>query len=112
MIKNGSSPARAPTIRTVYPRAKSQRSVVPAATKASETLTAPPSDDVLCLTTRVAEITPTATQLMAIDSPKWSDVQMKAFSRDTAHAMLADPMQAIRSQRAPMAREIIAFLAV
>ena len=109
MISNSSDPAGLPTMRTVYLRATNEtNAVIPPSTEAPK---APLSDNgVLSLVSRLPEFTPSATQLMAIDSPQWSDAQMKAYSWETAQAMLADPMRAMRSQRSPMAESVTALL--
>ena len=109
MISNSSDPTGSPTMRTVYLRATNETNVViPPATEAPN---APLSGEgVLSLVSRLPETTPSATQLMAIDSPQWTDAQMSAFSWETAQAILADPMQAMRSQRAPVAESVTALL--
>lgn len=109
MINNSSDPAGSPTMRTVYLRASPQASaIVPPATDPPSNL--PTDDGVINLITRPSATGPSATRLMAMDSPERSDAAMKAFSWEAAQAMLADPMQAMRAQRAPMAESVAALL--
>lgn len=109
MINNSSDPAGSPTMRTVYLRATNETNVlIPPSTEAPKAPLA--ESGVLSLVSRLPETTPSATQLMAIDSPQWTDAQMSAFSWETAQAILADPMQAMRSQRAPVAESVSALL--
>lgn len=109
MINNSSDPAGSPTMRTVYLRASTQTTaLVPPATDPPSNLSA--DDGVISLVTRPSAASPSATRLMAMDSPAQSDAAMEMFSWQTAQAMLADPMQAMRSQRAPQAESVTALM--
>jgi hypothetical protein len=109
MINNSSDPAGSPTMRTVYLRASTQTTaIVPPATDPPGNLA--PDEGVINLISRPSAASPSATRLMAMDSPERSDAAMESFSWQTAQAMLADPMQAMRSQRAPQSESVTALL--
>lgn len=96
-------------MRTVYLRASTQTSaIVPPATDGPSSSSS--DDGVISLINRPAAASPSATRLMAMESPERSDASMEAFAWKTAQAMLADPMQTMRSQRAPMADNVTALL--
>lgn len=109
MINNSSDPAGSPVMRTVYIRASTQTSaIVPPATDPPANLS--PDDGVISLVSRPSATSATAARLMAIDGGNMSDASMEAFAWQTAQAMLADPMQTMRSQRAPASESVSALL--
>lgn len=109
MINNSSDPAGSPAMRTVYIRASTQTSaIVPPATDPPANLA--PDDGVISLISRPSAANPTAARLMAIDGGDRSDASMEVFAWQTAQAMLADPMQTMRSQRAPTSEVVSGLL--
>lgn len=109
MINNSSDPAGSPVMRTVYIRASTQTSaIVPPATDPPANLS--PDDGVISLVSRPSATSPTAARLLAIDGGDRSDASMEALAWKTAQAMLADPMQAMRSQLAPSTESVSGLL--
>ena len=109
MINNSSDPAGSPVMRTVYIRASTQTSaIVPPATDPPANLST--DDGVISLISRPSAGRPAAARLTAIDGGDRSDASMEAFAWQTAQAMLADPMQTMRSQRAPTSETVSGLL--
>ncbi|MDK2757871.1 MAG: hypothetical protein KYX66_14190 [Blastomonas fulva] len=109
MINNSSDPAGSPVMRTVYIRASTQTSaIVPPATDSASSTS--PDDGVISMVSRPSASSPTGARLMAIDGGDRSDASMEVFAWQTAQAMLADPMQAKRSQGAPGAESVSGLL--
>lgn len=96
-------------MRTVYLRASTETSAsIPPSTEPPRTVAA--DDGVINLVNQPAVANPSATRLMAMDNPERSDAVMEVFAWQTAQAMLADPLQTLRTQRAPMAESVTALL--
>ena len=110
---NSSDPSGAPVMRTIYLRASTQTSaIVPPATDPATNTS--PDDGVVSLVSRApatnpAPANPTAARPVSIDGGARSDVAMEMFAWQTAQAMLANPMQALRSQSAPDADSVTAL---
>ncbi|GGB65466.1 hypothetical protein GCM10010833_20820 [Blastomonas aquatica] len=64
----------------------------------------------ISLISQPSAVGPSATRLMAMESPERSDAVMEVFAWQTAQAMLADPMQTLRAQPAPLAESVTALL--
>ncbi len=109
MINNSSDPAGSPVMRTVYIRASTQTSaIVP---RGSDAPVSTMSDTgVISMVSRPSAASPAPAQLRAIDSDDRTDAAMEVFAWQTAQTMLADPLQAMRAQRAPVAESVSALL--
>lgn len=110
MINASSDPVGTTAMRTVYLRASTQTSaIVPPATDTAPATS--PDDGVISLVSR-----PSATSAMDAQPAKMDEMArqapvMELFAWQTAQAMLADPMQALSSQRAPLSENVTALIA-
>lgn len=104
MINSSSDPAGSPVMRTVYLRASTQTSaIVPPATDPAANSS--PGDGVINLVSRPSAAGPVGDRLITING----GTRMEAFAWQTAQAMLANPMQALRSQSAPEPENVTAL---
>lgn len=109
MIKYSPDPTGLPSVRKVYLRTSSETgAIIPPSTGIAFKTAS--DDGVISLVSRQAAASPAAGNLIAGADVERFPVVMELYAWQTAQTMQADPMLALRSQRAPDAENVAGLL--